>query len=448
MNKAQACRLTFASVKDSTKTVRLGILGCGNVGSAFVALLAQRQKAIATRTGIDLQIERIAVRSLNKDRVSTSPQDVFTTDALAVVEDPDIDIVVELIGGIDPPLALLRRAINLGKPVVTGNKALLAEHGGELFSSADAIGVDLLFEAAVAGGIPLIRPLRASLAGEPIRRVIGIINGTCNYILTQMTEVGISYSEALSQAQQLGYAEADPSADVGGYDAGAKAALIASLVFGVVVKPTDVHHEGITAVTSEDIAVVDRLGFVVKPLAVVESFPGPHKLEIAVAVYPALLSKEHPLAAVRDSFNAVFIEGEAVGELMFYGRGAGGTPTASAVLGDVIDAASNFVHGTPSRIGALTVPQMRPTSELKSAYFIKLAVTDRPGVLAKVAAVFGSNDVSIRAMEQQGQGDRARLIFITHQARDAAVRTTLAELAHLDDVVDVDAAIRVVDGED
>ncbi len=436
-------------MKESTKGVRLGILGCGNVGSAFVALLAQRRQAIATRTGIDLQISRIAVRSLNKDRVSTLPQEIFTTNAQALVKDPDVDIVVELIGGIDPPLALVRRAIELGKPVVTGNKALLAEHGAELFTSADAKGVDLLFEAAVAGGIPLIRPLRASLAGEPIRRVIGIINGTCNYILTQMTDVGISYREALNQAQQLGYAEADPTADVAGYDSGAKAALIASLVFGVVVKPRDVHHEGITAITSEDIAVVNRLGFVVKALAVVESFQKSkaNAPEIAVAVYPALLRKEHPLAAVRDSFNAVFIEGEAVGELMFYGRGAGGTPTASAVLGDVIDAASNFVHGTPSRIGALAYAQMRPSSELQSAYFISLAVTDRPGVLAKVAAVFGSNEVSIRAMEQQGQGNRARLIFITHQARDAAVRATLAELAHLDVVVDVHAAIRVVDGE-
>ena len=431
------------------KQVSIGLLGCGNVGSAFVSLLEQRRTTIAARPGVELRVTRAAVRSLNKDRGLELHTDVFTDDAASVVEDLDVDIIVELIGEVDQPLELLRRAVELRKPVVTGNKALLASHGAELFAAADAAGVDFLFEAAVAGGIPLMRPLRASLAGEPVRRVMGIINGTTNYILTRMTDAGIDYRTALGEAQELGYAEADPTADVEGYDAGAKAAIIASIIFGSVVQSTDVYHEGISNITAEDISVADRMGFAVKAIAVIEAFGDNirNHPEIAIRVHPALVVKSHPLAAVRDSFNAVFIEGEAVGELMFYGRGAGGRPTASAVLGDVVDAATNMVHGTPGRIGALAPARIRPLDALKSAFYMSLAVTDRPGVLAQVADVFGRHGVSIQSMEQQGLGDRARLIFITHDSAEAAVKATMAELRHLDVVVDVHSAIRVIGGE-
>ncbi len=431
------------------KQVSIGVLGCGNVGGAFASLLDQRRATIQARTGVELRVTRIAVRSLDKDRGLNLQPEVFTDDPVSLVEDPDVDIIVELIGGVDVPLGLLRRAVELNKPVVTGNKALLATHGAELFSAADSAGVDFLFEAAVAGGIPLMRPLRESLAGEPVRRVMGIINGTTNYILTRMSEARIDYQEALVEAQELGYAEADPTADVEGHDAGAKAAIIASIVFGAEVQSSDVFHEGISNITTEDISVADRMGFAVKAIAVVEAF-GDHATndpEIAIRVHPALVAKSHPLAAVRDSFNAVFIEGEAVGDLMFYGRGAGGRPTASAVLGDVVDAATNMVHGTPGRVGALAPARIRSVDDLCSAFYMSLAVTDRPGVLAQVADVFGRHGVSIQSMEQQGLGDRARLIFITHESSESAVKATMAELKHLDVVVDVHRAIRVIGGE-
>nr|NIR38260.1 homoserine dehydrogenase [Actinomycetota bacterium]NIS32838.1 homoserine dehydrogenase [Actinomycetota bacterium]NIT96491.1 homoserine dehydrogenase [Actinomycetota bacterium]NIU20188.1 homoserine dehydrogenase [Actinomycetota bacterium]NIU67813.1 homoserine dehydrogenase [Actinomycetota bacterium] len=399
---------------------------------------------------VDLRVARIAVRSTSKERHLDLPPEVFTTDAMAVVEDPDIDLVVELIGGIEPARALIRRAIELGKPVVTGNKELLANHGAELFAAADAAGVDLLFEAAVAGGIPLMRPLRESLVGEPVRRVLGIVNGTTNYILTRMSEEGVSYADALAEAQSLGYAERDPTADVEGFDAGAKAAIIATIVFGAVVVAGDVYHEGISAVTTDDIAIAARLGYVVKAVAIVErcdSQPG-DPFEVAVRVHPALVPDTHPLATVRLSFNAVFVEGDAVGELMLFGRGAGGRPTASAVLGDVIDAAINRVNGSAGRIGTLAPARIRPIDELSSAYYLGVEVRDQPGVLASVADVFGRHGVSIRSMEQQGLGDQARLIFITHRSVESAVQATLHELRELDVVNDIHAVLRVVGDED
>ncbi len=428
----------------------IGLLGCGNVGGALAGLLEEQRGTIVARSGVDLRVARIAVRSTSKERHLDLPPEVFTTDAMAVVEDPDIDLVVELIGGIEPARALIRRAIELGKPVVTGNKELLANHGAELFAAADAAGVDLLFEAAVAGGIPLMRPLRESLVGEPVRRVLGIVNGTTNYILTRMSEEGVSYADALAEAQSLGYAERDPTADVEGFDAGAKAAIIATMVFGAVVVAGDVYHEGISAVTTDDIAIAARLGYVVKAVAIVErcdSQPG-DPFEVAVRVHPALVPDTHPLATVRLSFNAVFVEGDAVGELMLFGRGAGGRPTASAVLGDVIDAAINRVNGSAGRIGTLAPARIRPIDELSSAYYLGVEVRDQPGVLASVADVFGRHGVSIRSMEQQGLGDQARLIFITHRSVESAVQATLHELRELDVVNDIHAVLRVVGDED
>jgi homoserine dehydrogenase len=365
---------------------------------------------------------------------------VLTTDAAGVVSDPSIDVVVELIGGIEPARSLINHALEARKPVVTGNKELLANFGAELFDNAHLAGVDLLFEAAVAGGIPLIRPLRESLAGERIRRVMGIVNGTTNYILTRMTEEGVSYADALADAQSLGYAERDPTADVEGFDAGAKAAIIASIAFGARVVAGDVYHEGISGITEADIAYARRLGYVVKLLAIIESVDH----AIGVRVHPAMVPVSHPLASVRESYNAVFIEGEAVENLMFYGRGAGGFPTASAVLGDLIDASANLRKGSSATIGTLASVPIRPIDDAMCEYYLNLEVADRPGVLAAVAGVFGRHEVSIRTMEQEGLGDEARLIFITHVAREADVQATLRDLRDLDVVDRVVSLLRVI----
>ncbi|HEX7097512.1 MAG TPA: homoserine dehydrogenase, partial [Acidimicrobiales bacterium] len=353
------------------------------------------------------------------------------------------------VGGLEPARTFILKALAAGKHVVTANKALLAHHGPELYEEARRRGVTLAFEAAVAGGIPLIRPLRESLVGEPIRRVMGIVNGTTNYILTRMTESGASYQDALAEAQSLGYAERDPTADVEGYDAGAKAAIIAMIAFGCRVVAGDVYHEGISGITAADIAVADRLGYRVKLLGIAERHDTNGDPEIGVRVHPALVPVQHPLAAVRDSFNAVFVEGAAVGDLMLYGRGAGGLPTASAVLGDVIDAADNLRRGTHGSIGTLSRAHIRPIDDLESAYYLSLDVVDRPGVLARVADVFGRHGVSIRSMEQEeldqpGDGSEARLIFLTHKARERDMQATLHELRGLDVVDRVGTMLRVV----
>ena len=353
--------------------------------------------------------------------------------------------MVEVIGGIEPARELIVQAVKSGKPVITANKELLANHGAELFAVAEGASVDLLFEAAVAGGIPLIRPLRESLAGEQVHRVLGIVNGTTNYILTRMSEDGATYGEALAEAQSLGYAERDPTADVEGYDAGAKAAIIATIAFGVRVVAGDVYHEGISGITPADITFAQRLGYEVKLLAIAESAAGADGVtEVAVRVHPAMVPSHHPLASVRDSFNAVFIEGDAVGELMFYGRGAGGSPTASAVLGDLIDAAVNLRRGSHATVGALARARIRPIDDVVSAYYLNLDVADQPGVLARVAGVFGAHGVSIRSMEQEGLGGEARLIFITHEAVERDVQATLHDLRELDVVDRVGTVLRVI----
>jgi homoserine dehydrogenase len=421
--------------------VRIGLLGCGNVGAALVGLLSQQGDSIEARTGLRLQLTRVAVRDLAKNRGVALPEGVLVDDAAAVVSDPEVDVVVELIGGIEPARSLVLDALKAGKPVVTGNKALLADHGAELFAAADTAGVDLLFEAAVAGGIPLIRPLRESLVGESVTRVMGIVNGTTNFILTRMSEEGASYADALAEAQSLGYAEADPTADVEGYDAGAKAAIIASIAFGVNVVSGDVYHEGISKITADDITYAHRLGYEVKLLAIAEQDDAGR---VGVRVHPAMLPKAHPLATVRESFNAVFIEGDSVGQLMFYGRGAGGGPTASAVLGDLIDAASNLRAGTHASIGRLPRAELSPLDDVRCEYYLNLEVADRPGVLHAVSGVFAEHGVSIRSMEQEGLGDEARLVFITHDATEASMRSTRRDLDRLDAVDRITSVIRVV----
>jgi homoserine dehydrogenase len=430
----------------SDKTVvRVGLLGCGNVGAALVQLVDDRGDEIAARTGTRLEIARVAVRSLTRKRPVHLDESVLTRDAAEVVADPSIDVIVEVIGGIEPARELILAAMAAGKPVVTANKELLANHGAELYRAASDAGVDLLFEAAVAGGIPILRPLRESLAGEDVRRIMGIVNGTTNFILTRMSEQGTGYGEALAEAQELGYAERDPTADVEGFDAGAKAAILASLAFGAKVVAGDVYHEGISNITATDIEFAGRLGYVIKLLAVAELVPvdgGPD--EVAVRVHPAMVPDSHPLAGVRDSFNAVFVEGAAVGDLMFYGRGAGGDPTGSAVLGDLVDAAVNLRKGTHADLISLARRPIRPIDELQSSYYVNLDVVDRPGVLRAVAEAFERHEVSIRSLEQEGVGADARLIFITHRAREADVQATLEDLRELDVIHRITSVLRVI----
>jgi len=437
--------------------VRVGLLGCGTVGSSLISLLQHQNSLIGARTGLDIVVAAVAVRDVSRPRPEAIAEALLTTDAASIVVDPAIDVVVEVMGGIEPARTLVLAALGAGKPVITANKALLAAHGAELFAAADAAGVDLLFEAAVAGGIPFIRPLRESLRGEPIRRVMGIMNGTTNYILTRMTEAGAQYSDALAEAQALGYAEADPTADVEGLDAAAKIAIVASIAYGVDVTDSMVDAEGISSITADDIAFATRNGFVIKLLAVAERFDTEHGDELIAAVHPVLVPANHPLSSVRDSFNAVFVEGEAVGELMFYGRGAGGDPTASAVLGDLIDASVNLRAGAHGSIGSLGTPRIRPSDQTSSAHYLSLVAVDRPGVLATIASVLGDNGVSIASMAQSAADselggsladDEARLDFITHRVGRRELTATLAALRSLEAVRRVGSVIRVLSEEE
>ena len=441
--------MPIVTTTDSTSTpahgehvIGLGLLGCGNVGAALVRLVEDQADTIAARTGIRLQVVAVAVRNLARDREVQLADDILTRDARSVVNDPRVDVVVEVMGGIEPARELMIMALEANKPVVTANKELLANVGAEVLAAADRCGVDLLFEAAVAGGIPLIRALRESLRGEPIRRVMGIVNGTTNYILTKMSEEGADYADALAEAQRLGYAERDPTADVEGFDAGAKVAIIASICFGAKVIAGDVYHEGISRITASDIAVAHRLGYVVKLLGIAEQDRSTG--EVSVRVHPTMVPLHHPLASVRDSYNAVFVEGDAVGSLMFYGRGAGGAPTASAVLGDVIDAAINVTKGTHGAVGHFSEHPIRPIDETNAEYLLGLEVADQPGVLHAVTGVFARHGVSIRAAEQEGIGDDARLVFITHLAREADVQATVRELRELDVVRRIGGILRVI----
>ena len=427
-------RVTYAN------PIRVGVLGCGNVGSSVVSLIENDAEAIARRTGVELVVTRIAVRNLSAERAVAIPAGLLTRDAQSVVTDPDIDVVVEAIGGIEPARQLVLAALKGGKPVITANKELIANCGAELFEAATAAGVDLQFEAAVAGGVPIVRALRESLIGERITKILGIVNGTTNFILTKMTDEGASYADVLIEAQSLGYAESDPTADVEGFDAGAKAAIMATVASGAKVVAGDVFQEGISRISPDDIAAAAKLHHVIKLLAIIELFDD----EIAVRVHPTMIPDTHPLAAVRDSFNAVFVEGVAVDDLMFYGRGAGGFPTASAMIGDILTASSNLMRGTSSPFGTLRPATIRPIDQTSSAFYVQLDVADRPGVLAAVASIFGSHGVSIRSMEQDGVGANARLAFILHRALEADVQATIRDLRGLDDVQSVGSVMRVI----
>jgi homoserine dehydrogenase len=422
------------------RVLRIGLLGCGTVGGGVAALLHRGAEDIAARTGADLTVTRVAVRDLARQRDVDLPPGVLTDDAASVVEADDVDVVVEVMGGREDAGKLIRRALELGKPVVTANKELIAHEGPELSVRAQEAGVDLAYEAAVAGAIPIIKPLKESLAGDHINRVVGILNGTTNYVLTKMTEDGASYDDALAEAKALGFAEADPTADVGGHDAAAKCAIIASLAFDTAVHGDQVYREGIDRVTTTDISVADRLGYVVKLLAIANEVDD----QVAVRVHPAFLPKEHPLAAVRDSFNAVFVEAEAAGELMFYGHGAGAMPTASAVVGDLIDVARNLLQTArgPAESQHRAKP-VRPIEDLQTQYFVLLDVDDQAGVLADVAKTFGDNGVSIAQVWQEGAGDHAQLVLVTHRAREGDLRTTADAVAAVHGVRRVASLMRV-----
>ncbi|MGQ0669922.1 MAG: homoserine dehydrogenase [Actinomycetota bacterium] len=422
------------------RALRIGMLGCGNVGAAVIRLLDEHREDIARRAGCRLEVARVAVRDPSRARDVPLEASRFTSDPREILDDPDVDIVCELIGGAEPAGSLILAAFHRDKPVVTANKELLATRGRELFDASDAKGLDLYFEAAVGGGIPLIRPLKESLTGERIRRLIGIVNGTTNYILTRMSENGMSFTDALAEAQALGYAEAAPTADVEGHDAAAKCAILASIAFNARVVAADVYREGISSVTSDDIAFARRLGYVVKLLAIAEL----EDERIAARVHPAMVPESHPLAAVREAHNAVFVEGEKVGELMFYGRGAGGDPTAVAVVGDLVSVARNLMSGTRG-VGCTCFLErrLRPMAEMQGQYYLLLQVEDRPGVLADIAGVFGRAGVSIKSVWQEGSGRDAQLVFITHRAREGDFQRAVEEVHGLPAVEEVRSILRV-----
>jgi homoserine dehydrogenase len=425
-----------------TAPLKVALLGCGTVGSAVLRLLDEQSGDLAARIGRPVEVAGIAVR--RPAHHPDVPADLLTTDAEALVTREDVDLVVEVIGGIEPARTLILAAFEAGKSVVTANKALLADDGPALHAAAAKAGVDLYYEAAVAGAIPLLRPLRESLAGDQLRRVVGIVNGTTNYILSRMAETGAGFTEALAEATELGYAEADPTADVDGFDAAAKAAILAGLAFHTPVTAADVYREGIAAVTATDVARAAEIGCVVKLLAICERVPGPDGDSVAVRVHPAMIPTSHPLASVGGAFNAVFVEAEAAGQLMFYGQGAGGEPTASAVLGDLVAVARNRLAGAagPAVTSYAGLPT-RPIAETPTRYHVSLDVADKPGVLAAVAHEFAEHGVSIATVRQDGHGDAATLVIVTHSAPDAALSATVEALQEMPAVRGVTSVLRV-----
>ncbi len=423
------------------RPLRVALLGAGNVGLEVARLLTESAGDLRARIGAPLELVAVAVRDAAKPRPGIDPS-LITTDPAAVVARTDLDIVVEVLGGIEPTRTLLLTAMANGASVVTANKALLAQDGSTLFEAAERAGVDLYYEASVAGAIPLLRPIRESLAGDRITRVLGIVNGTTNYILTKMDEDGAEYADVLREAQALGYAEADPTADVEGHDAAAKAAILASLAFHTRVTLDDVACEGISRVTAEDIRAAHDMGFVIKLLAIAERLPDDEG--VVVRVHPAMLPREHPLASVRLAFNAVFVEAEAAGQVMFYGRGAGGAPTASSILGDVVTVARNrlAVHRGPGHTTYADLPVLG-IGAAHTSYSINLRVADEPGVLAAIATVFADAGVSIQVVRQDGSGDDAHLLVRTHKATEAALADTLGRLRTLAAVREVVGVMRV-----
>jgi len=421
-------------------SVGVGLLGAGTVGGALIRRLVNDREAIEAKTGLTLEVRRVAVRDREKRRSFDLPDGVLTADPREVVNDPSVQLIVELMGGHEPAGDLVLSALSAGKPVVTANKELIAARGPELIRAAEARGVALLFEAAVGGGIPIIRPLSETLAGESIDRVMGIVNGTTNFILTRMADDGSDYKAALSEAQALGYAEPDPTADVSGADAAAKTAILASLAFGTWVGIDDVYHEGIESLSATDFRYAADFGYVIKLLAVAER----SERGVSARVYPVLLPQAHPLAPITGATNAIFIEGPSIDRLLFAGPGAGGEPTATAVLGDIIDAARELLAG------AQVAPRIRFSpgdivafDDVPTEWYLRLDVDDRPGVLAQIAGAFGDAGVSIRSVWQEGRGSGATLIVVTHQAGESDQRRAADSVRRLSAVRSVASVIRV-----
>lgn len=431
------------------KPIGIAVLGLGNVGSQVVRIIEESAADLTARIGAPLVVRGIGVRRVAEDR--GVPADLLTDNIEELVSRDDVDIVVEVMGPVEPARKAILAALEQGKSVVTANKALMAVSAGELAQAAESAHVDLYFEAAVAGAIPVIRPLTQSLAGDTVLRVAGIVNGTTNYILSEMDSTGADYASALADASALGYAEADPTADVEGYDAAAKAAILASIAFHTRVTADDVYREGMTKVSAADFASARALGCTIKLLAICERLVDDEGRErVSARVYPALVPLEHPLASVNGAFNAVVVEAEAAGRLMFYGQGAGGAPTASAVLGDVVMAARNRVQGgrgpRESKYAKLPVA---PIGFIPTRYYVNMNVADRPGVLSAVAAQFSKREVSIAEVRQEGMVDEggqrcgARIVVVTHQATDAALSETVVALADLDVVQNINSVLRL-----
>jgi homoserine dehydrogenase len=423
--------------------VKVALLGCGSVGSQVVRLLHEQTEDLAARVGAPVELAGVAVRRPDARRDADVPAGLLTTDAAGLVAS-GVDVVVEVIGGIEPARGLILSALEHGASVVTANKALLAEDGSTLFAAAEKAGRDLYYEAAVAGAIPILRPLRESLAGDRVRRVLGIVNGTTNFILDKMDTAGTGFDEALEEAQELGFAEADPTADVEGYDAAAKAAILASLAFHTRVTAADVYREGISEVTAADVASAREMGSVVKLLAICDLVDGADGPAVSARVHPAMIPRSHPLASVREAYNAVFVESEAAGQLMFYGPGAGGSPTASAVLGDLVTVARNRrndVRGVGE--SAYAQCEVLPMGRTHTRHHVSLDVDDRAGVLAAVAQAFAEHGVSIQAVRQEGRGDDAQLVVVSHRARDESLAATVETLRTMPEVRDVSSVMRV-----
>ncbi len=430
---------------ESDKPLKVAVLGFGSVGSQVVRLLEEQSGDLAARVGAPVELAGVAVRRLEAPREVEVPDGLLTTDAKALVTRDDVDLVVEVIGGIEPARSLILAALESGKSVVTANKALLAEDGPTLFEAAEKAGRDLYYEAAVAGAIPILRPLRESLAGDRVTRVLGIVNGTTNFILDKMDTSGAGFAEALEEAQELGYAEADPTADVEGFDAAAKAAILASLAFHSRVTAFDVHREGIAEVTAADVASAREMGSVVKLLAICElRETDDGQSAVAVRVHPAMIPRSHPLASVREAYNAVFVESEAAGQLMFYGPGAGGAPTASAVLGDLVTVARNRLGETRGAgESAYADRAVLPMGETVTRYHVAIDVDDRAGVLAAVATAFAEHGVSIQTVRQEGRDADAQLVVVSHEATDAQLAATVETLRRMDAVREVTSVMRV-----
>ncbi len=424
----------------NTKKIKVALLGVGTVGTGVYKLIQRRADVMVRTIGAQMEVSKILVHNLNKQREGIDAS-LLTDNWQEIVNDPEIQIVVEVMGGIEPARTMIIEALHAGKHVVTANKDLLAAHGKELLDAAEEKHCDLLFEAAVAGGIPIIRPLKQCLAGNEIDEVIGIVNGTTNYILTKMFEENMSFEEALAKATELGYAEADPTADVEGLDAGRKVAIMASIAFHSRVVFDDVYTEGITKITSDDIAYAKEFDSVIKLLGVAHNTEG----GIEVGVYPMLLNKEHPLASVRDSFNAVFVHGDAVDDAMFYGRGAGELPTASAVMGDIIDVARNIEYGCNGRISCTCYREtpIKKFDEIENKFFLRMQVKNQPGVLASIATVFGNNGVSIaRVVQKHIKGDQAELVIVTDKVREDYLKNALEQLRDSENIFEISSVIR------